>query len=65
MLLWLMAGKTPTGKNCPNRQGMLAAAAPFGALSKYSHFISKAYRYRANGTQLALLTPSGLLGSKR
>jgi len=44
---------------------MLAAAAPFGALSKYSPFISKAYRYRANGTQLALLTPSGLLGSKR
>jgi hypothetical protein len=44
---------------------MLAAAAAFGALSKYSRFISNTYRHRANGTQLALLTPSGLLGSKR
>jgi flagellar P-ring protein FlgI len=43
---------------------MLAAAAPLGSPSKYSRFISNTYRYRAGGTQLALLKAVRPLGEQ-
>jgi len=59
-----MAGKSPaklaeTGKGCSLRR----ADAPIPRIKNY--FISIAYRRTPDGTQLALLLASDLLGSRR